>query len=519
MYASIKDDEATTPSESGAGGSGVGDDGVEYDINGENGEVVMRTNRRIIDDTNSQIMTMEEIEDMKSQATGSGKELVAKILASHSALDQKTAYALAKYTLRKTKKYMRRFTILPLDVPMLAKWVLTEKEPLKIMEMREEILALIGSWSNVHCMPADAAGKLDGEMSTIGRGRWLVIDETAGLLVASIAEKMGILNPDGLEGRDARLDVSTCRDENELEAQPVDTNSIDLVEKPQEQQQQQRRPQKYSPVSDTNTITLLHANAQPNLSLLKYFHFDPFNPTPSHPLSTHLNMLSWLQLLAPEDDAGYREPEIIPDEDLASCKSGKRSSYFRKRRRWERIKHVVDTTRSGGFDGLIVASVMNPTSIFQHLVPLLRGAAQIVVYSPTIEPLVELADNYSSARRTAFISNPPDADAMPTENFPVNPTLLLAPTIQTARCRSWQVLPGRTHPLMTGKGGSEGYIFTATRVLPAEGKVEARGKFKRRKVVNGLENAVNLSQAIPPATAEGAVEHTMEGNEIDRLDK
>jgi len=35
---------------------------------------------------------------------------------------------------------------------------------------------------------------------------------------------------------------------------------------------------------------------------------------------------------------------------------------------------------------------------------------------------------------------------------------------------------------MTGRGGAEGYLFTATRVLPAEGKVEARGKYKRRKV-------------------------------------
>jgi len=34
---------------------------------------------------------------------------------------------------------------------------------------------------------------------------------------------------------------------------------------------------------------------------------------------------------------------------------------------------------------------------------------------------------------------------------------------------------------MTGKGGAEGYLFTAVRVIPAEGKVEARGKFARRK--------------------------------------
>ena len=36
---------------------------------------------------------------------------------------------------------------------------------------------------------------------------------------------------------------------------------------------------------------------------------------------------------------------------------------------------------------------------------------------------------------------------------------------------------------MMGRGGAEGYVFIGTRVLPAEGKVEARGKVgKKRKI-------------------------------------
>lgn len=34
---------------------------------------------------------------------------------------------------------------------------------------------------------------------------------------------------------------------------------------------------------------------------------------------------------------------------------------------------------------------------------------------------------------------------------------------------------------MTGRGGAEGYLFTGIRVMPAEGRVEARGKFARKK--------------------------------------
>ena len=483
LYADIKDETAEISTET-EGKNGTSADGVEYEIVGQDGEVVMRTNRQITDDPNSQIMTMDEIETLKAQVTGSGKELIAKILESHSALDQKTEFALAKYTLRKTKKYLRRFTVLPLDVSALARWILAEKEPMKIMELREEILSLIGSWSNVHCTPSVPAPSLNGDVEQMKRGRWLVIDETAGLLVAYMAEKMSILHPPNDNEQDAKNRIPSKQETTDLngddEAEDFATKNV-AAPPPHDP-----RPRKTSGPKSTNTITLIHANSQPNLSLLKYFHFDAFNPSTSHPLESHLKTISWLQLLSPEDDMGYTEPETASEETIQSWKSGKRSNYFRKRRRWERIKFIVDETRAGGFDGLIVASVMSPVSILRHTVPLVRGGGQVVVYSPAIESLVELSDCYSTGRRTAFLTNPPEPNLMPTEDFPLNPTLLLAPAIQTARSRGWQVLPGRTHPFMTGRGGSEGYVFTATRVLPAEGKIEARGNFKRRKIDDGM---------------------------------
>lgn len=475
LYANIDDESASTSDDLEIEPSTTTDTGVEYEVVGQDGQVVMRTNRQIIDDPTSQILTMSEIEALKAQGSGSGKEIVAKILESHSALDQKTAFALAKYTLRKTKKYLKRFTVLPLDVHTMARWMLTNKEPLKIMDMREETLSLIGSWSNIHYSPSSPWHDAQEEIEKYKGGRWLMVDETAGMLVAYMAEKMGILHASEQgDGRpaDANAEVNGHETEGDHEMQDA----------PPTADHHTSRPRKSSKPASSNTITLIHANAQPNLSLLKYFSFDPFNPSPTHPLTQHLKMISWLQVLSPEDDMGYTEPEHASDETLASWKSGKRSTYYRKRRRWERIKSIVDETRAGGFDGLVVASVMQPATILLHAVPLLRGGAQVVVYSPTIEPLAELADYYSTGRRTAFLADPLDAASLPTEDFPLNPALLLGPTIQTVKARGWQVLPGRTHPLMTGRGGSEGYVFTATRVHPAEGKIEARGNFKRRKV-------------------------------------
>lgn len=467
LYADIIKDEDSSSSDLSNGKTVGSHDGVEYEVVGLDGEVVLRTNQNIIDDTGTQSLTMDEIEAMKVESTGSGKDLIAKILESHQALDQKTAFALAKYTLRKAKKYLKRFTVLPLDVSILTKYILQEKEPMRIMELREEMIALIGSWSNIRYAILDRESHISDVEGKVKAGRWLMIDDTGGILVAAMAERMGLLNdqwtiqddhviqPRSQEGEESvQFDEQGCRDVHKKSAMP----------------------------SNVNTITLIHANSQPNLSLLKYFNFDAANPSTSHPLSRHLKTISWLQVIAPEDDNGYVEPVVVSDEILYRWKSSKRGNYYRKRRRWERTKSIVDETRNGGFDGLIVASPMRLKDILHHTLPFLRGAAQVVIYSPTIEPLTELVDYYSTTRRTAFVtSSPADLGLLPSEDFPVNPTLLLAPSVQTIRAKSWQVLPGRTHPHMTGRGGAEGYLFTATRVLPAEGKIEARGTFKRRK--------------------------------------
>lgn len=441
----------------------LGDASTEFQLVSETGEVVMRTNRETVDDAARQTMTMAEIETLKREGTNAGQEIIAKLMASHLALDQKTTFSLAKYKLLKTKKYSRRFTILPIDVRTLADWIINEKDAAKIMEIREELLGLTLSWSNAHFSESLPSAP------ELGGGRWLVVDETGGLLVAALAERMGILYDTEAEDGDEKVD----------QEKPIETA-----------------------IATSNTLTVLHSNAQPNLSLLSYFNYSSTAATdsPNHPLSTNLHSLSWLQLLSPERDTAYSSPpDPVSPTTLSAMKSAKRGNYYRKLRRHTRCKTIVDGTRAGGFDGLVVASHMDPISILRHTVPLLRGGAPISIYSPTVEPLVALADVYSMSRRTAFIQAAPTSftslsdEAKPfwagDEDFPLNPTMLLNTGVQSARVREWQVLPGRTHPLMTGRGGAEGYLFTGVKVVPAMGKVEARGKFVRKRAAEvELEN-------------------------------
>ncbi|TID16142.1 putative eukaryotic translation initiation factor gamma protein [Venturia nashicola] len=533
------------------------DDGNQFDIVGEDGQVIMRNNRLTVDDPSRQALSMEEIEELKKAASGSGKEIISKIMAAHSALNEKTSFSLAKYTLRKAKKYMKRFTVLPMDVGLLSQlWL--DKDVSRIMEMREETLGLLLSWANVHhnedpnasleaterenTDTQPAAPPVEKEPSA---GRYLVVDDTCGLVVAATADRMGILYPQSEEESEVDEDenIYINGDNNsskamDLDAQPptangtveaARTDSNPAASKPMEEDSITKslppdasmpdasastaakptpssrvktpaKPGKRAPKdmpqqssATSNTITVLHANTQPNLSHLKYFGFTSEEPSPDHPLFTRLKSLTWLQLLDPAADSLYTEPPELSPAQLQALKSGKRGAYFRKRRRWEKTKAIVDATREGGFDALIIASTMDLKAIMKHCVPLVRGGGQIVVYSPSPEPLTVLMDMYSRDRKGAYVRllQAGNVEALEDEeDFPINPTLVLNPMMQTSRAREWQVLPMRTHPMMTSRGGSEGYIFSATRVLPAEGvKIEARGKFGKKRKAEGKAEA------------------------------
>ncbi|KAK5134879.1 hypothetical protein LTR08_005969 [Meristemomyces frigidus] len=496
----VAEDEATSGGESRGEPATPGSN----DVYGESG-TAMKTNRLTVDAPSRQALTQTDIEELKK--TAAGQDIIDKILANHAALDEKTQFSKAKYLVRKRAKYLRRFTVLPMEVGGLMEHI-GEKEPGRILEMREETLGLVGAWSNAHVVEEEMEKRENSaEQKPITGGRWLVVDETGGLVVAALAERMGLLQMPGNED-EAETAHKTRHPTNGDVTHPDADGDVHMESVPAAQANGHTPPPPSDPnpiihtdfplPATSNAITLLHPAVQPNISLLKHFAYDANLPSPDHPLHTHLKTLSWLQLLHPEDDPTYREPPLVAEQELSKWKSGKRGAYFKKRRRWERCRAIVDETRGGGFEGLVIASNMDPTSILPHTISLIRGGGHVVIYSPTPEPLVKVMDLYSKERRTAFTefqaSHPTDTP-IDADDFPVDPLLLLAPTLQSSRARAWQCLPGRTHPMMTSKGGPEGYVFTARRVMPIQGGVEARGKYaggklKRRKKDAAVAGAV-----------------------------
>ncbi|KAI7785303.1 trna (adenine-n)-methyltransferase non-catalytic subunit trm6 [Diaporthe eres] len=544
-------------------------DGIEYSlVDNETGAVVVRSNREIIDDNARQTLTWQEIEALKRDGTDSGKDLIAKLMLSHTGMDQKTTFSMAKYKLLKEKKFLRRFTVLPLDVSNFGSYALYERDANKILEMREEMVGLLGCWANVHYSGVDHAELGDApqtpakteqeEMEEIKQPkqpegtRYLVVDDTGGFLVAALAERMGVLYPKTAEEKEANgllqtHDVvqkpipapkkSEAKDsvmantqevpqpelapavKRDRDGNPKDDDQpkpSDGAEKPKKRPIQ-RKPDFHIPFAATNTMTLVHTNGQPNLTALNYWGYDSTNPNhPPHPLLNHLLPLSWLQLIEPELDTVYAtEPVIKTAEEVASWKANRRGNYHRKRRRWARTRYIADTARAGDFSGLVVASVMDPISVLRPLLPLVASGAPVAIYSPHVEPLAQLADCFSVARRVAFNAQPDvvggrTAEELErwegTDDFPLNPTLLLGVQLHTSRGRKWQVLPGRTHPVMTAKGGAEGYVLTGWKARPAEGKIAARGKFQKK----GRSAGIGTAEGTPAAETATATPASVE---------
>jgi tRNA (adenine-N(1)-)-methyltransferase non-catalytic subunit len=351
--------------------------GAGFDIVGEDGQVIMRNNRLTVDDASRQKLSMDEIEELKKAGTGSGKDIIAKIMASHNAIDEKTSFSLAKYTLRKSRKYLKRFTALPMDVGVLTEYVL-EKEAYKIMELREDLLGLICSWANIHCGASSRIQTAEDGVSQVGGGRWLVVDDTGGLVTAALAERMGILYPeedDDESGEEQEKDAEpTILKEANGQAQngtseapqngeqvetdiampdadAVPTTTPDAskpndpatnASDPAPQPRKPPRPHIPQMSAQTNTLTVLHPNNQPNLSYLKYFGYDYGAPVPGHPLYKHLKSVSWLSLLHPEDDPQYDEPEtrnLLPQASPLGARQIRRRRNPRRRLRRPRRRH------------------------------------------------------------------------------------------------------------------------------------------------------------------------------------
>ncbi|WFC99502.1 tRNA (adenine(58)-N(1))-methyltransferase non-catalytic subunit trm6 [Malassezia yamatoensis] len=132
----------------------------------------------------------------------------------------------------------------------------------------------------------------------------------------------------------------------------------------------------------------------------------------------------------------------MADELARVYKTDRERNRARKKRAgFEEFVATRQRFFDGEFDAAIIATPYEPYSVIHRLLPYLSGSANVVVFSPYLQPLVE-----AQARIRA---NPNFINVSITEPW----------------LRRYQVLPARTHPDMT-TSASGGYILHAIRILP-----------------------------------------------------
>jgi len=186
---------------------------------------------------------------------------------------------------------------------------------------------------------------------------------------------------------------------------------------------------------------------------------------PAYPVTAHMNFSKEVsQVLSSLNWATADEeytPIVAPSEPLSGkFKSDAQKSRLNKRKA---VADLLLQTReelfSGEFEGLIVASEYDPYSILEKLSPYLAGSASIVVHSPHIQIVADLQNKLRDRPQ------------------------YLGPAVTELWLRRYQVLPGRTHPLMN-MSGSGGFILHTTKVYddPTASSVMAhRHKAKKAK--------------------------------------
>ncbi|CCD24417.1 tRNA 1-methyladenosine methyltransferase subunit GCD10 NDAI_0D01040 [Naumovozyma dairenensis CBS 421] len=184
-------------------------------------------------------------------------------------------------------------------------------------------------------------------------------------------------------------------------------------------------------------IIVVHENEHPNLDLLKFSNYSESF------INEHVITISLLEFFEPPtiEDINKGFTPLSKDE-LYQLKSGQKNKYYRRLKWYHTKMDILKFSTEIEFDALIIASTLHLPSLVPILGEKVHGSRPIVCYSQFKETLLELAHVLYEDLR------------------------YLAPSVLETRCRPYQTIRGRLHPLMTMKGGG-GYLLWCHRVIPA----------------------------------------------------
>jgi tRNA (adenine-N(1)-)-methyltransferase non-catalytic subunit len=128
-------------------------------------------NRHIVDDNTSQALNYEDLQRLKDSGT-EGSVIVSTIVQNSSTFGSKTEFSKAKYVARKQMKYQLRSRLVRCTAATVCQ-ALFLKDPRRLLNMRDDTLAQILSYSNV------------------AAGCQVLVFEESGVITGALAQRMG----------------------------------------------------------------------------------------------------------------------------------------------------------------------------------------------------------------------------------------------------------------------------------------------------------------------------------------
>ncbi|KAK8850545.1 hypothetical protein IAR55_004463 [Kwoniella newhampshirensis] len=332
---------------------------------------ITETNEFIEDLAEGQKTTLssDEINDLRQQGF-SAEEIIQTQIARHEKFGLKTDFSKEKWRKRKEKKFFQTVHPLAPSIPNILSHYAV-RSPQTILNLRDDTLSQLLTLSNVR--PG---------------GRYLVVDDTSGLMTAAVLERMGC------EGR---------------------------------------------------IMLFTDSDSPPAWGILSTMNYS----------ERELECIKWLNWM--EADEEYERPPPPPETEIPPLNPAKAAARIRKHNlQVAELNATRAELHCANWDGLIVATSLSPISVISRLTPYLLGSSSIVAYSSHLQVLAELLS--WSKKDPNYIND----------------------TITESWERTYQVLPGRTHPMMT-TSATGGYLWSAIRVHPSKFLLESHQRFKRRK--------------------------------------
>jgi tRNA (adenine-N(1)-)-methyltransferase non-catalytic subunit len=189
-------------------------------------------------------------------------------------------------------------------------------------------------------------------------------------------------------------------------------------------------------MNGVGNVLAVHHGEHDQYEFMRYFNFTPEQMDVYTPLP-------WVRFMSQFVHGQVQVDEMskLIDDPVNEYQ---RSFNVRLQRRAVESERILRTLRPHAFSALIIATTsLSPLSVYQHLLPLVAGSGHIVLYSPFKETLY---DTFTQMRKSEEC---------------------IAVDLTESWLREHQVLPSRTHPMMT-TSGSGGYVLSAIRVLLPE---------------------------------------------------